>query len=415
MEKSITQISNPSVPQPVNSRPNSVSSNAHQNTTPFPPSPLHAGFRPPPPPYELSSPATSTASSYLNKNLNSVDPESTPSIQRTPEASSLIVNILLGDTALNIFRDHNFDSCTLCVCNAGPKVVGNIRGADAGVYLLNSLGERTQSAVVQQPSSPYPNLGGGGGHGGMGQPPPYGGMLSPQHHPPQTPALDEDSIRCSCGFSAVVNRKLSHRSGLFYEDEMEITGIAEDPSDRKKSSLISFLLQSNTTKMEPSIDRDHIDIIPHGIIELVREQCVMIQSTANSLYRSAHFYRAHVSQTYSTTINILEFADGNEVTCLALDQSKISIDNMSICKMEDLQTSQRANKVGHVVCVHRWPFLKACGPQCNQDIVRVMRTLQPLLQEAIQKKCQTRLWEAPSAVKGPLTWRQFHRLAGRGK
>lgn len=43
-----------------------------------------------------------------------------------------------------------------------------------------------------------------------------------------------------------------------------------------------------------------------------------------------------------------------------------------------------------------------------------MKSLQPLLQEAIQKKCQTRLWEAPSAVKGPLTWRQFHRLAGRG-
>nr|CAI5832401.1 unnamed protein product [Callosobruchus analis] len=44
-----------------------------------------------------------------------------------------------------------------------------------------------------------------------------------------------------------------------------------------------------------------------------------------------------------------------------------------------------------------------------------MHRLQPLLQEAIQKKCQTRLlWEAPSAVKGPLTWRQFHRLAGRG-
>lgn len=59
--------------------------------------------------------------------------------------------------------------------------------------------------------------------------------------------------------------------------------------------------------------------------------------------------------------------------------------------------------------------MKASGPASNQDIVRVMKNLQPLLQEAIQKKCQTRLWEAPSAVKGPLTWRQFHRLAGRGK
>lgn len=185
----------------------------------FPPSPLHPGFRPPPPPYELPSPATSTASSYLNKNINSVEPVSTPSVQRTPEASSLLVNILLSDTALNIFRDHNFDSCTLCVCNAGPQVVGNIRGADAGVYLMNSTNnERTNMNInMQQPNSPFLGM------GGMGQPPPYGGILSPQHNS-QTTILDEDSIRCSCGFSAVVNRRLSHRSGLFYEDEMEITG-----------------------------------------------------------------------------------------------------------------------------------------------------------------------------------------------
>lgn len=65
--------------------------------------------------------------------------------------------------------------------------------------------------------------------------------------------------------------------------------------------------------------------------------------------------------------------------------------------------------------VHRWPFLRAAGPGCNQDIVRIMTGLQPLLQEAVQKKCTTRLWEAPYTVSGPLTWRQFHRLAGRGE
>ena len=95
------------------------------------------GVRPPPPPYDQPSPATSTTSSYLNKNLNSIEPE-TPGPQRAPESNSLVVNILLGDTALNIFRDHNFDSCSLCVCTAGPKVVGNIKGADAGTYLTGS-------------------------------------------------------------------------------------------------------------------------------------------------------------------------------------------------------------------------------------------------------------------------------------
>ncbi|VVC88869.1 unnamed protein product [Leptidea sinapis] len=43
---------------------------------------------------------------------------------------------------------------------------------------------------------------------------------------------------------------------------------------------------------------------------------------------------------------------------------------------------------------------------------RLMRRLRPLLQDAIQKRCcGARMWDG---VTGPLTWRQFHRLAGRG-
>lgn len=64
--------------------------------------------------------------------------------------------------------------------------------------------------------------------------------------------------------------------------------------------------------------------------------------------------------------------------------------------------------------VHYWPFLHVPGPGSNQDVVRVMRTLQPLLQDSIQKKRAASLWRAPFAVQGPLTWRQFHRMAVRG-
>lgn len=116
----------------------------------YPQSPMHStttpqGFRPPPPPYELPSPATSTASSYLNKNLNSVETAPTPTtVQRTPEANSLVLNVLLADTLFNIFRDHNFDSCTLCVCNTDS----NIKGADAGVYLLSSVSGGTDKMQV---------------------------------------------------------------------------------------------------------------------------------------------------------------------------------------------------------------------------------------------------------------------------
>ena len=37
-----------------------------------------------------------------------------------------------------------------------------------------------------------------------------------------------------------------------------------------------------------------------------------------------------------------------------------------------------------------------------------------MLQDSIQKKRAAPLWRAPFAVQGPLTWRQFHRMAVRG-
>lgn len=48
--------------------------------------------------------------------------------------------------------------------------------------------------------------------------------------------------------------------------------------------------------------------------------------------------------------------------------------------------------------------------QCSQDILRMLLFLQPVLQDAIQKKRTVRPW----GVQGPLTWQQFHKMAGRG-
>ncbi|PSN30681.1 hypothetical protein C0J52_20854 [Blattella germanica] len=375
---------------------------------------------PAPPPYELPSPATSTASSYLNKNLNSVEPVQTPIMARAPEANSLVVNILLGDTALNIFRDHNFDSCTLCVCNAGPKVVGNIRGADAGVY-LPAPPSQSQPALPFPPTSPFPGI------GMNGPPPPYMMGSSPGHHgvTPNVMGMvtEEDPIRCSCGFSAVVNRRLSHRSGLFYEDELEITGIAEDPGERRKGSLLAYLLPNSSKGGQENGNTEMIDLVPQNVMELLKEQCVIIQSSCNSLYRASRQFRGTLGPDvpYGTTVNVLEFMDGNEVTYMALDQGRQALlesTTVAMCKVEEMQQRQQimqhGGKSSNTPCVHRWPYLRALGPQCNQDIVWVMKSLRPLLQEVIHKKCTTRLWDAPYTVNGPLTWRQFHRLAGRG-
>lgn len=46
----------------------------------------------------------------------------------------------------------------------------------------------------------------------------------------------------------------------------------------------------------------------------------------------------------------------------------------------------------------------------SQDVVRMLLSLQPVLQDTIQKKRSVRSW----GVQGPLTWQQFHKMAGRG-
>lgn len=62
------------------------------------------------------------------------------------------------------------------------------------------------------------------------------------------------------------------------------------------------------------------------------------------------------------------------------------------------------------------PSLLVCSPAvdvsalCSQDVLHVLLSLQPLLQDAIQKKKTVRSW----GVQGPLTWQQFHKMAGRG-
>ncbi|XP_039747387.1 mediator of RNA polymerase II transcription subunit 13 isoform X2 [Pararge aegeria] len=246
-------------------------------------------------------------------------------------ACPVLLNVLLADTVLNVFRDHNFDSCTLCVCNdSGTRVVGNIRGADAATYLP------------------------GGDWGG---------------------SVDDEPSRCSCGFSAIVNRRLAHRAGLFYEDEMEITGIAEEPGGRGAAGGLA------------------------DVAGLVVAQCAAVAGgAASAVARAARRAAALPGAPDHLRLNQLEYSDGGAAAERALRAAAGGIGCFG-----------PAPPCG---AVHRWPFIGARAPRSSRDVVRLMRRLRPLLQDAIQKRCcGARMWDG---VTGPLTWRQFHRLAGRG-
>ncbi|XP_055536254.1 mediator of RNA polymerase II transcription subunit 13 isoform X2 [Wyeomyia smithii] len=423
------------------------------NNIPGSPNPLNQmAFRRtpilPPPPYDVAvaSPATSTTSSYHNKQFGMDDGPQTPfamangtngssSQQRIAiETNALLVNVLLYDTSLNIFRDHNFNSCTLCVCNAGPKCVGNIRGADSGPYLplpgtsfLGNVGKSGGNSEREAKSTPssVSHFNGNNNHNNNGA---FGMMDSPANNNQGTNSamvainsstlqngyLDEDPIICTCGFSALVNRRLAHRAGMFYEDELEITGMAEDPASRKKKSLLEFLLgKSDYTSNNSSGVNCDISPLPLRIMDLLREHCAVIQSSSNSIHRAVTRFQSAmtVKSVSNASVHMLEYTDANEVISLALEQSRQQA--ITENKYEDTALVRSGLLRGNIN-VHKWPYLRAGGPKSNQDIVRIMKSMQPLLQDAFHKKCTTRLWDAPYTIQGPLTWRQFHRLAGRG-
>ena len=93
---------------------------------------------------------------------------------------SLLVNLYLSDSLLNLFTDINFDSCVICNCNM------TIQSLDASLHLSG------------------------------------------------TPlALDQSKgILCECGFRALRNRHLAAGAGLFGEDEFEVVNRITYVKDR---------------------------------------------------------------------------------------------------------------------------------------------------------------------------------------
>lgn len=414
---------------------------------------------------------------------------------KAPEANSLLVNVLLYDTSLNIFRDHNFDSCTICVCNAGPNAVGNIRGLDSGVYLsltsschfnenLNNIFERncnegkigafireqhglkymgnnrnlknnlnTESpksiSSISSCSSSGSSCSGSSGSSSASS---CSGGMSPcvnnTHH--QNGYPDEDPIFCRCGFSAVINRRLAHQTGLFYEDEMEITGMAIDPACFKKRSLLSHILkQTQNQKQNPNDDQEGkskmgVSLVPMkkemsemalanlsaSILDLLRDQCTLFQNSSNSIQRAIkHLNEEKYSPIIANRqVNVLEYIDAYDIISLALEQGRYIFErfdgynnrmqqnfmHLQHQRQQQKQIEKKSPVVQQAISVHKWPFLNAAGPRSNQDIIRVMRSMKDLLQKAFNQNGTTGLWDAPYAVRGPLTWREFHRLAGGG-
>ena len=252
------------------------------------------------------SPAMSDANPRSNKSTNppsvggprSVGPTTprvphTPlgtSSHHTPAANSLTINLVLSDSILNIYRDINFNSCTMCVCTNE----GNIKGGESLMYLPEFAG-------------------------------------------------DEDND-CKCGYSAIVNRKLSHLAGMFLEDEREVTSVQEDVYFKKKLSLLLLDPKSQEQGEERFNERASVvDNVSWKIIELIQQQAGLFTSDYNSIISYSEQYFRHSSRQQHN-INLVEDSDTSHTIWAALETVRAAASETG---KSDLDQSGKAG------CLHR--------------------------------------------------------------
>ena len=254
---------------------------------------------------------------------------------------------MLSDSLLNLYRDINFNSCTMCVCTND----GNIKGGESLLYLPQFAGE--------------------------------------------------EDFDCKCGYSAVMNRKLSHLAGMFLEDEREVTGIQKDLYFKKRLSLL--LLDPKCQEQGEHRFNERalvVDSVGQDLVSAVHQQAGLSASRHSSLIAYSQQYLRSIS-SQQPAISYIEESDGSDTVWSALETVRAS--STSDCK-SDLEAAGRAG------CLHKWVVLPSPGPSCSEDIVRVMKCLLPILEVSLHVRAGKKTAEL--AVEGPLTWRQFHRMAG---
>ncbi|XP_058632229.1 mediator of RNA polymerase II transcription subunit 13-like isoform X2 [Onychostoma macrolepis] len=208
----------------------------------------------------------------------------------------------------------------------------------------------------------------------------------------------EDQYRCMCGFSAIMNRRLAHGAGLFLEDELDIFGRGSEAGQAAERRLA---LCRRDPPEEPQT--------PASVIALLQEQCSQPISSLTSLTGcSCRGRQGALLQSWAVERLWTDSSDACVECYNALVQGLQYVDNAAGGKVEQATVRSSA--------LHAWPQTSVLdiSKLSSQDVVRMLLSLQPFLQDAIQKKRTGRSWENIQHVQGPLTWQQFHKMAGRG-
>ncbi|VUZ39617.1 unnamed protein product, partial [Hymenolepis diminuta] len=284
------------------------------------------------------------------------DPDSTTfDLDELKGSDALKVNIILSDSLLNLFKDHNFDSCNICECTTSAL------GMEVDIYI----------------SSPAP--------------------------PPTQP--------CNCGFSALVNRKFALAGNLFWEDEMEVASLSIasiDPArlHPKKSSpppaSVNVYLPVITQWMRGSLEEFGVRLLIEWL--QYNESAMKFCDTRQGIFEKDAMY---------------DYSDVCALTASALEQSACDLSTLeemimgnnfstSDEKMRQLKLDEISRKEGinfHPALFRQFP---SDLPSNKNDQIRLLGSVRLWLQEVIDQL------ESTYKVEGPLTWKAFHQLAGRG-
>nr|CDS30213.1 Mediator of RNA polymerase II transcription [Hymenolepis microstoma] len=287
---------------------------------------------------------------------DSTDPDSTTfDLDELRGSDALKVNIILSDSLLNLFKDHNFDSCNICECTMSAL------GMEVDIYI----------------SSPAP--------------------------PPTQP--------CNCGFSALVNRRFALAGNLFWEDEVEVASLSianVDPArlHPKKSSpppaSVNAYLPVITQWMKGSLEEFGVRLLMEWL--QYNESAMKFSDTRRGTFEKDAMY---------------DYNDVCALTASALEQSGCDLstfDEMimgstfstSEERMRQLKFDETSRKEG--ISFHPALFrqLPSDLPSNKNDQIRLLGSVRLWLQEVIDQL------ESTYKVEGPLTWKAFHQLAGRG-
>ncbi|VDO07988.1 unnamed protein product [Rodentolepis nana] len=285
------------------------------------------------------------------------DPDSTTfDLDELRGSDALKVNIILSDSLLNLFKDHNFDSCNICECTMSPL------GMEVDIYI----------------ASPAP--------------------------PPTQP--------CNCGFSALVNRKFALAGNLFWEDEVEVASLSiasVDPSRLlpKKSSpppaTVNAYLPIITQWMKGSLEEFGVRLLMEWL--QYNESAMKFSDTRRGTLEKDALY---------------DYNDVCALTASALEQSCCDLSTLdeiimgsnfssSEERMRQLKFDETSRKEG--ISFHPALFrqLPSDLPSNKNDQIRLLGSVRLWLQELIEK------FDPTGKVEGPLTWKAFHQLAGRGR